>query len=135
MSDLPKPAAVPCPSCPYRKDVPSGVWEADEYEKLPRYDKPTYAQPPQLFMCHQQNGCICSGWLACHDKGELLALRLHPVDPTAYEYRSPVPVFADGWRAALHGVKDIANPGPAARALMKKIGRRIARVREKEDPK
>ena len=24
----------PCSSCPYRKDVPSGVWAHHEYEKL-----------------------------------------------------------------------------------------------------
>lgn len=28
------PRKTPCASCPYRKDVPSGVWEASEYEKL-----------------------------------------------------------------------------------------------------
>lgn len=24
----------PCETCPYRRDVPSGVWSADEYRKL-----------------------------------------------------------------------------------------------------
>jgi hypothetical protein len=32
------PAPKPCESCPYRKDVPSGVWSEGEYRKLPQYD-------------------------------------------------------------------------------------------------
>jgi hypothetical protein len=31
-------AARPCASCPYRKDVPSGIWAAHEYTKLLAYD-------------------------------------------------------------------------------------------------
>ena len=29
----------PCASCPYRCDVPSGVWHPDEYAKLEVYDR------------------------------------------------------------------------------------------------
>jgi hypothetical protein len=55
MSNLsaPLPASNPCGSCPYRRDVPSGVWDAAEYEKLPRYDGPMADQPARLFLCHQ----------------------------------------------------------------------------------
>ena len=48
------PAKSPCGSCPYRQDVPSGVWAASEYEKLPAYDAPeTFMQPPGLFIREQ----------------------------------------------------------------------------------
>jgi hypothetical protein len=53
------PARNPCGSCPYRKDVPSGVWETLEYEKLPPYDGETFEQPFEAFFCHQQNGRLC----------------------------------------------------------------------------
>ncbi len=68
-------AMKPCQSCPYRKDVPKGIWDQSEYDKLPRYDLPTYDQPHGVFLCHQQNGCLCRGWLDCHGEG-LLAIRL-----------------------------------------------------------
>ena len=41
----PQPAKNPCGSCPYRKDVPSGVWAVSEYLKLVEYDRPTGEQP------------------------------------------------------------------------------------------
>lgn len=46
------PAPQPCASCPYRRDVPSGIWAAEEYAKLPAYDADTPFQPPHLFLCH-----------------------------------------------------------------------------------
>ena len=54
------PAKRPCGSCPYRRDAPSGIWSREEYEKLPEYDKPTAYQPPQVFMCHRNAGCLCA---------------------------------------------------------------------------
>ena len=47
-------AKVPCGSCPYRRDVPSGIWEQHEYDKLPEYDGQTWEQNPALFLCHQR---------------------------------------------------------------------------------
>ena len=49
------PAPRPCDSCPYRQDVPSGIWAASEYAKLPAYDAPTCAQSARLFLCHQHD--------------------------------------------------------------------------------
>jgi hypothetical protein len=57
-------------------DCPPGIWDASEYEKLPGYDEPTPAQPAGAFFCHQQNGRLCSGWVAVHDMGHSLGLRL-----------------------------------------------------------
>ena len=40
----------PCPSCPFRVGVESGIWAAEEYQKLPAYDLPTPAQPFEVFI-------------------------------------------------------------------------------------
>lgn len=127
------PAPRPCDSCPYRRDVPSGVWAAEEYEKLPPYDEPTHAQPTGVFLCHQQDGRICAGWAGCHDMDDSLGLRLAVttgalgVDDyrATLDYSSPVLLFASGTEAAEHGLRDLAAPaGPAVRA-MSKISRRV----------
>ena len=118
MSDLPKPAPKPCGSCPYRCDVPSGIWERHEYEKLPQYDGPTWGQNVALFMCHQRDGNLCSGWLACHDPQELLALRFPGrVDESAYSYKTKS-LFASGREAHDHGVRDLTALGDKAAKMM-----------------
>lgn len=118
MSDLPAPPARPCGTCPYRRDVPSGIWAKEEYEKLPNYDGSIFEQIQNnaggLFMCHQRDGCLCGGWLATHGVDNLLAVRLMPIAPFDGPYVSDVPVFASGAEAAAHGLKDIDNPSPAA---------------------
>jgi hypothetical protein len=130
------PAKSPCPTCPYRKDVPSGVWHESEYGKLPEYDGPTFEQPVGAFFCHQQNGRLCAGWCGTHDMGESLGLRfaastgvLSTEDvEAALDYVSPVPLFASGEAAAMHGIAQLDNPSPEARAFMQKIERRRARA-------
>lgn len=120
---LPRPAKAPCKSCPYRQDAPAGMWDASEYEKLPRYDGETFEQlegATALFFCHQQDGHLCAGWVACHDPDELLALRLHPVDPATFSYQSPVPLFASGAEAAAHGMSGIDEPDARSRAMVEK---------------
>ncbi|GKT20173.1 hypothetical protein ADUPG1_011681 [Aduncisulcus paluster] len=111
MTDLMKPPKVPCGSCPYRKDVPAGIWAREEYEKLPRYDAETWAQPPGVFMCHQQDGCICGGWLMAHDRDQLLALRIASpnLHRSVWSYDPPVEVFASGAEAAEHGIAGIED--------------------------
>lgn len=121
MTDLPKPPKRPCGSCPYRRDVPSGIWSAYEYRKLPAYDNETMGQPFGLFMCHQRDGCLCGGWLQTHDTDHLLALRFRQVDPSAFTYQSDIPTFASGAEAAAHGMRDIDNPSPEARRLIEKL--------------
>lgn len=116
MTDTIRPPKVPCGTCPYRRDVPSGLWHRDEYEKLVGYDAPTYHQPHQLFMCHQQDGCLCGGWLLTHGTDDLLALRLYHdrLDPSVWSYGPPVAVFESGAAAAAHGIAEIDDPSPAA---------------------
>ena len=89
-----EPPKRPCGSCPYRRDVPSGIWSAEEYDKLPEYDGETWEQPPGVFMCHQRDGRLCGGWLQTHDADHLLALRIARVAPSAYDYASDVPTFS-----------------------------------------
>ena len=114
------PPKVPCGSCPYRADVPSGIWHPDEYAKLPLYDAPTWGQPPSLFMCHQNDGCLCGGWLLTHGRDHLLALRIHGggVDPSVWDYAPDVDVFASGAEAAAHGLSDVKCPSPDAQRKM-----------------
>lgn len=135
------PAPRPCESCPYRRDAPSGMWDAREYEKLPAYDRDTAFQPAELFLCHQNGAAddrarLCAGWVGCHGY-ELLALRLAGIRGemadaelrSAFDYRSPVALFDSGAAAAEHGMKNIENPDSAALAAMDKIEARRADVR------
>jgi hypothetical protein len=130
---LPKPPKVPCGSCPYRKDVPSGIWSADEYVKLPKYDGDVIHQlvagAGGLFMCHQKDGCICGGWLVTHGPDNLAALRIKEVDPSVWDYDPGVECFTSGAEAALHGMADIENPSEDA--FIKMGG--IEKLRESRD--
>ncbi|HEY5857763.1 MAG TPA: DUF6283 family protein [Aldersonia sp.] len=130
------PAPRPCATCPYRVDVPSGVWAADQYEKLRRYDTDTAMQPHALFLCHQTDADsshrrLCAGWVGCHGD-QLLALRLAGLDgrltpatiQAAVDYVSPVPLFETGAAAARHGQAEIDHPSRSATAAIRKISRR-----------
>lgn len=126
------PPTQPCDSCPYRRDVASGIWAKIEYEKLPDYDKGTWAQPPHLFMCHQQNGRLCAGWVGVHDMCETMAFRIacangdiatEDIEPII-DYKTKVPLFGSGLEAALHGLRGIRRPSGEARAMMTKISRK-----------
>lgn len=127
MSDIQPPADRPCGSCPYRRDVPSGVWHPEEYEKLPEFDKPTGEQPPTVFLCHRQNGRACSGWCGTHDMQESLGLRLASAmgrieDPDAFlDYETEVPLFESGAEAAEHGLREVEAPGDDAQRVMTKL--------------
>lgn len=142
MEPLRRPAPNPCEACPYRADVPSGVWADSEYVKLVDYDKPTGEQPTGLFQCHQTSADdpkarVCGGWAAVHRQNprghELLALRLaeafnsmRPDDLYATAmFRTRVPLFASATAAAAHGMRELDHPSLEARVVMDKIiGRR-----------
>lgn len=121
-----KPRKSPCASCPYRQNVPSGIWDKTEYEKLDRYDGEIFEQRTDaIFMCHQGCGDVCSGWLGHRDPSELLAVRLglmgEHLDPSCLDYSTTVDLFGSGAEAAEHGMKDIGAPRDAAMAVMGKI--------------
>lgn len=128
------PAKRPCGSCPYRRDVPSGVWHSDEYAKLPTYDGETFDQPPGVFHCHQQDGRVCAGWVGCHDMDNNLGLRMATmtgsIDPETadaiLDYESEVPLFSSGAEAAEHGMRDVETPDEKARRLIDDLTRKRA---------
>lgn len=133
MSDpIKRPAPRPCGTCPYRCDVPSGVWAEEEYEKLPDYDNEIHAQPPSVFMCHQQDGRLCAGWAAVHDMGHNLGLRLavamgmldeDEADATIV-YTTDVELWPDGQTARDFGVQEIIEPSMAAMKAVAKLERK-----------
>jgi len=127
-----RPAPAPCVSCPYRRDVPSGIWDPEEYEKLPHYDGETHEQPHGVFLCHQQDGRVCAGWASCHAMDESLALRLAAsaglIDEDEFDatidYETDVPLFDSGAEAAEHGLAEVERPGERAVKLVTKLARR-----------
>ena len=129
------PARRPCGSCPYRCDVPSGVWDRDEYAKLARYDGETWDQPPSVFLCHQQDGRICAGWVGVHDMPESFGLRVAAIQglieiddlDEIYAYQTDVPLFASGAEAEAHGLREVGRPGPAACEMIATLERKRGR--------
>ena len=126
------PAPRPCESCPYRRDVPSGIWAEEEYSKLIEYDRETFDQPHGLFQCHQNGhgdprARLCAGWVAVHGD-RLLALRIaaatNRIAPEVLEYSTDVPLWPTGAAAAEHGMAEIDAPGPDAFRVMGKIGQK-----------
>lgn len=123
------PLKTPCGSCPYRKDVPSGVWHSEEYDKLPDFDKETSEQPTAVFLCHQQNGHLCGGWTAVHDMSQSMGLRIafglgmiDPADADAiFDYTTTTPLWSSGEEAAAHGKADIAEPSDKAQRIVGKL--------------
>lgn len=120
-----------CSACPYRQDVPSGVWAASEYEKLAAYDAPTYAQPMGRFHCHAAPEFVCHGWAVVEGRkvGQEanLALRLWPLDGP--EPTEGVPLFASGTEACEHGLYDVDAPSPEATATSQRLLRKYDHLR------
>lgn len=125
--EIKPPAPNPCGSCPYRLDVASGIWDASEYEKLAAYDGDTASQPIGLFLCHQQNGAVCSGWCGTHDMYESLALRFaageldKDVLGAILDYETTTPLFDSGREAAEHGLAGVEAPDARARREIEKL--------------
>lgn len=125
MSEPATPRPRPCPSCPYRRDVPSAVWEDTQYQLLEAYDGDMAVQRPNPFFCHQGDNHICSGWLAHKDPMDLLAVRIGiafgRLDPSCADYYTDVELFESGEEAATHGMQDYKHPSAEARKLIEKI--------------
>lgn len=121
---------VPCRACPYRRDVPSGVWSANEYAKLEDYDRETGAQPMASFACHATPKRLCAGWATCHGYS-LLALRFESlINRKRVEIpKETVPLFTSGKEAADHGRRDIENPSPEAIEMMAYLQEKHPRLR------
>lgn len=124
----------PCSSCPYRRDCPSGVWAEDEYEKLRRYDEPTWAQPTAAFGCHATPEHPCHGWAVVHGD-DLLALRLLAAKQ-GEGIVIPEPgaeLFGSGNEAADYGMEMIDDPDADAVEVQERLLRKYPRLRRKAD--
>jgi hypothetical protein len=122
-------AKAPCKTCPYRRDVPSGVWAKEEYKKLVAYDGSIAEQVHNgavaIFDCHQRDGKMCAGWVATHGARNLLALRLaRGIAQAVFKYKTKVPVFSSGKEAAAHGMRDIRRPKAEARSAINRLIRK-----------
>jgi hypothetical protein len=106
------------------------VWSAHEYDKLPAYDGGIGEQllrgAHAMFFCHQQDGKLCAGWVGAHGARNLFAMRLHhdKVEPSAFDYESPVPLFKSGAAAAKHGKRALKRPGVRARRTIEQLLRK-----------
>ena len=130
----------PCSSCPYRQDVPSGLWAHHEYEKLRDYDLPTNQQPSEPFGCHATPEAYCCGWAVAHTRRgtagnhpfDLFALRLAGSfghwDMVMPDTKTPL--FATGNEAADHGQRDIENPSLEAKVAVARLTRKYPRLEE-----
>lgn len=133
-----KPRRVPCGSCPYRKDCPSGVWREEGYLKLAEYDRETFNQPLGVFLCHTEDledDVLCRGWCEVHgsqDHGhELLSARFAGIDLSDIE-PSGVALHDSGVAACDAGLREIDSPSDGARDLISKL-LKIKRI--KDDPR
>ena len=131
------PAPRPCISCPYRRDVAPGVWADEEYAKLPPYDEvETAAQPPQAFYCHQQDGRLCAGWVACHDMEESFGLRLaaslggwsREEVEAIWDYTTDVPCSRSGRRLPSAAARDRGAPPEAVKLIQRWSASSLERV-------
>lgn len=120
-------AKEPCSSCPYRRDVPSGLWHRSEYKKLPEYDEG--AEPPSiaLFLCHQTNATgretVCRGWLSVHRNSIAVRLALMQGNVTEKQVRARVAteLHESGDAACAAGLLRIRRPGKDAEVLREKL--------------
>src|SRR4029077_4861673 len=117
-----------CSACPYRKDVPSGVWDHAEYEKLRPYDAETWEQPAAAFMCHATPDFYCHGWAVVHTsrdhRYDLLALRFRPC-----EIPEPSTEFFETATEAADWGQELADEPPVeAVAAIEKLTKQHARL-------
>lgn len=125
-------AVNPCESCPYRRDVPPGVWHRSEYEKLRDYDE-THEPALGIFLCHHspnmEQEAICRGWLTVH--ADSIAVRLAVlqgnVTPDQRDAPVTVPLFEDGNQAADAGIKGIRRPNDKARQIINRLDKQRKR--------
>jgi len=138
---MPEPIPIrkeSCTACPYRRDVPSGVWAASEYEKLADYDLETPDQPMGVFHCHATPDVICHGWAVVHGRQEgaysLLGLRL-AAGMGLFDFaqlddvHEGAPLFPSGAEACEHGKRDIEHPSQEALDTVARLQGKYERLR------
>lgn len=126
---------LPCSTCPYRVDTPPGVWDPEEYAKLPNYDDDAPEVAVAAFLCHHSpttgRDAICRGWLTVH--AESVAARLAVISGrvTDAERYAPVEVelYPTGRAAADAGMAGVEDPSPAARRAIDRLTAKQRRQR------
>lgn len=114
----------PCSTCPYRKDVPSGVWHYEEYEKLRGYDDNTALS---VFMCHQSSVAnvemACKGWVMVHQNSVAvrLACMTRQIDHRTCFEPTEVELYESGNAAADAGQRHIKRPRKKALKVIEKL--------------
>jgi len=130
-----EPLHVPdqaCASCPYRRDTPSGIWQAEEYEKLRAFDQEVtqLEDPLSVFLCHQSEvtgrETICRGWLSVHRDSIAGAVRCDQVPREA----EPL-YYATGTEACEAGLAGVEQPSREARHKTETLERQRANLRER----
>jgi hypothetical protein len=123
----------PCTACPYRIDVPSGLWAPEEYDKLPPYDEELINQPIGYFACHATPEHLCHGW-AVVGGWDLLALRIYAATHEDLEIPQPVvPLFESHQEAAEHGRADIDTPSDTAVKTINRLVKKYPRLKYGDD--
>ena len=124
----------PCPTCPYRKDTPPGVWHESEYKKLPAYDT---NEAFETFLCHYSptidRNAVCRGWLSVHR--ESVAARLACINgsitPDQLYAEVSAELYPDGATACAAGLKGVNKPSRAARRKIESISKQRRAARRK----
>ena len=137
-----------CNTCPYRRDTPSGIWSPEEYKKLADFDKPSMSPEgvpnPNMFAtfhCHQENATgrptVCRGWVWTH--GDTVGFRMAVITGLIDSFDPNLPredesgIYYDtGVEACEAGMRDIEEPGLAARLLVDKLVEKGAGRRDLE---
>ena len=126
-------APGPCGSCPYRRDVPPGVWHPDEYEKLRGYDEGGLALG--IFLCHQTNATgretVCRGWLtvASDSIAVRLGLARGLLTTAMRDALVDVDLYPNGAEAAEAGMAGVDDPTPETRLMISRLIRKRAGTR------
>lgn len=128
----------PCASCPYRKDTPPGVWAAEEYNKLPRWDDPLAMAG--VFLCHHSTttgqDTICRGWMEVHRQNLSVRVALFSADlsdsPETMLQPTKVELYNSGAEACEAGMRGVDEPSEEAIAVIDKLtmARRLRRKRK-----
>ena len=125
----------PCLTCPYRLDVPSGVWSFEEYEKLRLFDEGSEMPCLSTFLCHQSTVAgqqiACKGWLMVHrdSVAVCLACLTGQVDAETCFEEPEAELHESGNAAADFGQRDLKRPKKKALKVIDKL-RNTGKFRE-----
>lgn len=116
----------PCDTCPYRKDTPPGIWDKQEYDKLPQWDDPMAVIG--TFGCHNGKGkTVCRGWFEVHKDNLSVRIVENRIKwNEKNRYPTKVPLYRSGAEARRAGLKGIKHPPPRAMIAIHKIKERRA---------